>query len=79
MMLGFAALVIVPFWFIFAKQGFPDAESAHDDSVVNLINLYIFGVFGLAEPPGKRQVIAECRLTGPGALDAHQLNSGSDN
>jgi hypothetical protein len=43
MMLVFAALVIVPFWFIFAKAGFSRWLSLlMVIPVVNLITLYIF-------------------------------------
>jgi hypothetical protein len=43
MMLVFAALVVVPFWFIFAKAGFSRWLSLLIViPVVNLITLYIF-------------------------------------
>jgi hypothetical protein len=43
MMLVFAALVVVPFWFIFAKAGFSRWLSLlMVIPVVNLITLYIF-------------------------------------
>ena len=43
MMLVFVALVIVPFWFIFAKAGFSRWLSLlMSIPVVNLITLYVF-------------------------------------
>ena len=43
MMLVFAALIIVPFWFVFAKAGFSGWLSLlMVIPVVNLITLYIF-------------------------------------
>jgi len=43
MMLVFAALIIVPFWFIFAKAGFSGWLSLlMVIPVVNVITLYIF-------------------------------------
>ncbi len=53
MMLIFAALIILPFWFIFSKAGFPRWLSLL--MVVPIVNLIMLYVFAFSDWPSLRK------------------------